>query len=75
MYQRTMHGPIKPAVRGFKDLSKREMAYLSPLLAVIIVLGVYPKPLLDIITPAVNATMSDVGADQSSAQAGNEGGD
>ncbi|MBA3279183.1 MAG: NADH-quinone oxidoreductase subunit M, partial [Geodermatophilaceae bacterium] len=75
MYQRTMHGPIKPAARAFKDLSKREMAYLSPLLALIIVLGVYPKPLLDIITPAVNATMADVGAEVSTAQAGNDGGD
>jgi len=75
MYQRTMHGPIKPSARGFKDLNKRELAYLSPLLALIIVLGVYPKPLLDIITPAVNATMADVGADQSSAQAENGGGD
>jgi len=74
MYQRTMHGPIKPAARGFKDLNKREIAYLSPLLALIIVLGVYPKPLLDIITPAVNATMADVGADQSSAQADDGGG-
>ncbi len=70
-----MHGPIKPSARGFKDLNKRELAYLSPLLALIIVLGVYPKPLLDIITPAVNATMADVGADQSSAQAENGGGD
>jgi len=80
MYQRTMHGPIKPSVRGFKDLDKREWAYLSPLLALIIVLGVYPKPLLDIITPAVNATMADVGAEVSTAQSGNaqsgnEGGD
>ncbi|MGI8626812.1 MAG: NADH-quinone oxidoreductase subunit M [Geodermatophilaceae bacterium] len=74
MYQRTMHGPIKPMARGFKDLSKRELSYLSPLLALIIVLGVYPKPLLDIITPAVNATMADVGADRSSAQADDGGG-
>jgi NADH-quinone oxidoreductase subunit M len=27
------------------------------------VLGVYPQPLIDLITPAVQATMSDVGAD------------
>ncbi len=75
MYQRTMHGPIKPSARGFKDLSKREMAYISPLLALIIVLGVYPKPLLDIITPAVNATMADVGVDVSNASADTGGGD
>ncbi|MDQ3505689.1 MAG: NADH-quinone oxidoreductase subunit M, partial [Actinomycetota bacterium] len=71
MYQRTMHGPINAAVKGFKDLNKRELAYLSPLLALIIVLGVYPKPLLDIITPAVNATMADVGAEVSVARADN----
>ncbi|MDQ3735164.1 MAG: NADH-quinone oxidoreductase subunit M [Actinomycetota bacterium] len=75
MYQRTMHGAIKPAARGFRDLSKREMTYLSPLLALIIVLGVYPKPLLDIITPAVNATMADLGGEISNPQADSGGDD
>jgi NADH-quinone oxidoreductase subunit M len=31
--------------------------------ALIIVLGVYPQPLIDLIEPAVAATMSDIGAD------------
>ena len=35
---------------------------MTPLIALIIVLGVYPQPLLNIIRPAVAATMSDVGA-------------
>ena len=26
-------------------------------------LGVYPQPLIDLITPAVQATMSDIGSD------------
>ncbi|MBA2416967.1 MAG: NADH-quinone oxidoreductase subunit M [Geodermatophilaceae bacterium] len=65
MYQRTMHGPdnlSNPRLRTARDLDKRELATIGPLIALIIVLGVYPKPLLDIITPAVEATMVDLGA-------------
>jgi NADH-quinone oxidoreductase subunit M len=43
------------------DLSRRELAVAGPLVALIIVLGVYPQPLLDLIEPAVIATMSDLG--------------
>jgi NADH-quinone oxidoreductase subunit M len=45
-----------------RDLSRREIAVVSPLIAIIIVTGVYPQPLVDLIRPAVGATMSDVGA-------------
>jgi NADH-quinone oxidoreductase subunit M len=31
------------------------------LIALILVLGFYPKPVLDVINPAVKATLSDVG--------------
>jgi NADH-quinone oxidoreductase subunit M len=34
---------------------------VAPLVALIVVLGVYPQPLLDLIEPAVAATMSDLG--------------
>jgi NADH-quinone oxidoreductase subunit M len=44
------------------DLDRRELAVVSPLVALIIVFGVYPQPLLNLIEPAVAATMSDVGA-------------
>jgi NADH-quinone oxidoreductase subunit M len=43
------------------DLDRRELAVVTPLVALIIVLGVYPQPLLDLIEPAVSATMSDLG--------------
>jgi NADH-quinone oxidoreductase subunit M len=33
---------------------------VAPLIALIIFLGIYPKPVLDIINPAVHATLSDV---------------
>ena len=43
------------------DLSRRELAVVAPLVALILVLGVYPQPLLNLIEPAVAATMSDLG--------------
>jgi NADH-quinone oxidoreductase subunit M len=59
LVQRTMHGPTLEKVRAFKDLSGREVWALAPLLALVIFLGVYPKPVLDVITPAVQRTMQD----------------
>ena len=57
LYQRTMTGPVTDATRETKDLDRREIWVVAPLLVVIIALGVYPKPLLDVITPAVKTTM------------------
>jgi NADH-quinone oxidoreductase subunit M len=56
MVQRTLHGPTAPAVEGFKDLNRREVWIIAPLMVVIVALGVYPKPILDIINPAVVST-------------------
>ncbi len=61
MYQRMMHGPVKAGNEGFADLSAREIAVMAPVLAIIVVLGFYPKPVLDVITPAVDVTMTSIG--------------
>lgn len=61
MYQRTMTGPVADQVDGMADLSRREVAAIAPLLAVIIGLGLYPKPVLDFINPAVRQTIEQVG--------------
>jgi len=50
LYQRIMTGPRRDAVR---DLVPRELSVVVPLLAMLIVLGVYPKPALDVIDPAI----------------------
>ncbi|WP_228976647.1 NADH-quinone oxidoreductase subunit M [Streptomyces sp. DH12] len=60
LYQRTMTGPVKEEVRAMPDLRPRELAVAAPLIALLLVLGVYPKPLTDIVNPAVRHTMSDV---------------
>ena len=64
MYQRTMQGPLRlPAGIGDRipDLRLREVLAVAPLLALMVFLGFYPKPLIDVITPAVDATMQDAG--------------
>ncbi len=61
MYQRTMTGPVREGVLGMPDLNLREVSALAPLLLLIVVLGFFPKPLLDVINPAVDHTMSQVG--------------
>lgn len=60
LYQRTMTGPVKPEVSAMPDLRMRELLVVGPLVVLLIVLGVYPKPVADIVNPAVKQTMSDV---------------
>jgi NADH-quinone oxidoreductase subunit M len=62
LYQRTMTGPVKEGNEGTPDLKARELLVVAPLMAVILALGVYPKPVLDIVNPAVDKTLQDVGA-------------
>ena len=57
MYQRTMTGPVRPEVAHMPDLKARELWAVGPLIALIVFLGVYPKPILDIINPAVHSTL------------------
>jgi NADH-quinone oxidoreductase subunit M len=47
--------------RGFPDLTRAEIAVLTPLVTLIVVLGFFPGPVLDVITPSVVATMNEVG--------------
>lgn len=55
-----MTGPVKEEVRELPDLRVRELAVVVPLIALLILLGVFPKPLTDVVNPAVQHTMSDV---------------
>jgi NADH-quinone oxidoreductase subunit M len=60
MYQRTMTGPLREDNAKITDLNRREIAALAPLVALLIGLGVAPQPLLDVINPAVEATVQHV---------------
>jgi NADH-quinone oxidoreductase subunit M len=60
LYQRTMTGPVKAGIEGMSDLKARELLVVTPLIALLLFLGVYPKPVTDIINPSVHHTLSDV---------------
>src|SRR5438477_10353250 len=57
MIQRTTQGRVNPklsTVDGMRrDLSLREAIVVTPLVALILLLGFYPKPVIDVINPAV----------------------
>ena len=61
MYQRMMTGPVGPDVERLRDLVPRELVVVVPLIAILLVLGVYPKPVLDVIDPAVGHTLTTIG--------------
>jgi NADH-quinone oxidoreductase subunit M len=59
-YQRMMTGPTTESDRAVTDLRPRELAVLGALITALLVLGVYPKPALDVITPAVRQTLDTI---------------
>jgi NADH-quinone oxidoreductase subunit M len=61
MYQRMMTGPVAPENQKLRDLVPRELVVVAPLIAILLVLGVYPKPVLDVIDPAVGHTLTTIG--------------
>jgi len=72
MYQRTMTGRVVAEVADFEDLSGREKGALVPLAVLILVLGFFPKPALDVINPAVGTTLQQVGVSDPVAPQGQE---
>ncbi|GAA3963987.1 NADH-quinone oxidoreductase subunit M [Actinomadura viridis] len=57
MYQRTMNGPTVEAAKGMKDLSRRELWAVGPIIAIIVAMGFFPQPILNVINPSVEKTM------------------
>ena len=61
MFQRVMQGEAdKPENRALTDLSPREIAILVPLVILIFWIGIYPKPLTDIMRPSVERVIDQV---------------
>jgi NADH-quinone oxidoreductase subunit M len=54
LYRKIIFGTLeKPALFTVRDIGWREMAIMTPLIVLTIVLGVYPKPVLDISSASV----------------------
>jgi NADH-quinone oxidoreductase subunit M len=61
LYQRVMLGEVKDdKIAGLSDLNMREMATLIPLVVAAIVMGLYPKPFLNMIEAPVDAIIGRV---------------
>ncbi len=58
MYQRVMFGEVdNPANRELEDVSRRELAILLPLVALIFLMGLYPQPFLRTMEASVERTL------------------
>jgi len=54
LYRKIIFGTLdKPALFNIRDIGWREIAIMTPLIVLTIVLGVYPKPVLDISSASV----------------------
>ncbi len=60
MYQRMMTGPVTDGNENLTDLRPRELVVVAPLIALLLVLGIYPKIALDVINPAVEHTLTSI---------------
>ncbi|MFC7489905.1 MULTISPECIES: NADH-quinone oxidoreductase subunit M [unclassified Knoellia] len=62
-YQRVFTGPRPSFAEGSepRDLGLREKLVVAPIIASFLLLGVYPKPVLDLVNPAVKQTLELVG--------------
>jgi NADH-quinone oxidoreductase subunit M len=70
MVRRVIFGPlVHPENQKLTDLNGREILILAPILALIVLMGVYPQPFLDRMKPAVDLTLKKVFAAQATAAA------
>lgn len=49
--QKALHGPTTPGNENLTDLNLREKIAIAPVIAIIVTLGFYPSPLLNVINP------------------------
>jgi NADH-quinone oxidoreductase subunit M len=59
--QKTLHGPTTEGNANLKDLNLREKIAIAPIIAIIVVMGFYPKPVLDFINPTSEKIVTNAG--------------
>ena len=60
MYKNVMQGEVNQLTASFKDIKGTDILVLSIICALVIVIGVYPKPILHISEAAVNGLINQV---------------
>jgi NADH-quinone oxidoreductase subunit M len=70
LYRKVIFGKLtKPALFHIKDIGRREMAILAPLVILTIIFGIYPKPVLDMSAASVTQLVDNFQHALSSVQA------
>ncbi len=59
-YQRVFHGEVDEDNKTFPDLHLTEKLIMVPLIALIVFLGIYPKPVLERVEPSVKLLLAHV---------------
>ncbi len=57
LYRKVIFGALKPALAAMTDLDGRELLTLTPLVVLTLLIGFYPKPVLDISAASVTALL------------------
>ncbi len=60
MYQRVMFGPITAANEKMEDLNLREVLYFAPLVVAAFWIGMYPKPIMDVMDAPVRKLVEQI---------------
>jgi NADH-quinone oxidoreductase subunit M len=60
-YQRAFTGPVRAELADAKDATYRERWVIGPLIALMLVLGFYPAPALDLVREPATGTIEQVG--------------
>ncbi|MCO6385528.1 MAG: NADH-quinone oxidoreductase subunit M [Aliihoeflea sp.] len=70
LYRRVIYGALtKESLKSMLDLSGREKAIIYPLVALVILFGVYPAPIFDVTAASVEALVSNVNQSIEAAEA------
>ena len=59
--QKILHGPTTPGNENLTDLNLREKISIAPVILVIVLMGFYPKPVLDLINPTSEQVVTNAG--------------
>jgi len=68
--QRSLHGPTTAGNENLADLNLREKIAIAPVIAILVVMGFFPKPVLHWINPSSAATMQAAGVSDPLPKAG-----
>jgi len=57
LYRKVIYGTLRPSLAAITDLDGRELLTLTPLVVLTILIGIYPKPVIDMSAASVTALL------------------